>query len=242
MDVALLKKMNIYPTEAATAGLIPDASQGESTLVKADVSLFHEMPLSSARDTSAPSSKPYDIPEAPPETSAATEAMQTADYDSGLADGKAQSDAIYEDTIVILQKSVDALQSKLSEMANEIEHSHMAAVVDCFRSMMPSLVQKATDLELQSVIRQACSAASEGTVQVRVHPDDHVHTQRLCQTNPSKISVTADAAIARGSIGVEWVSGGAEINCQAAADACLALLDTVQTSGKVNNLTETTDG
>ena len=38
MDLALLKKMNIYQADAVLQDLIPQAASGESTLVKADIS------------------------------------------------------------------------------------------------------------------------------------------------------------------------------------------------------------
>ena len=241
MDVSLLKKMNIYPTEAASAGLIPPATTGESTLVKADISLFHDMPLSSVDSKPVPTPQPQSIPDEVNPT-ASDDKSSGSDYAAGLADGKAQSDIVYEDTISILQKSVDALQSKLGGMAKDIEKSHMAAVAECLHALMPSLKQKATDLELQKVIQQACSPASEGTVQVRVHPDDHAHTQRLCQPHGSKISVTVDALLAPGDVGVEWVSGGAEINCEAAVDACLSLLGSAYKTKQTINRAETIDG
>lgn len=203
MDLALLKKMRVYPTDAALAGLIPEAGSGESTLIKADISLFHAAPSLQVSDEGAP-----------PELS---------EYDMGFQEGQAKANIVYQDTITVMQTALDRLQAEMTSMARQIEQSHLSALANCLRVVFPSLMQGGTDLELQTLLKNACESALKGQIQLRVHPDDHTHCERLCAGQDIKI--TADKTLTPLQMRLQWIGGGADIDCQAVAALCLNHLD-----------------
>ena len=203
MDIALLKKMHVYPTDAAPVGLMPDAGSSESTLIKADISLFHDMPAS--------------------EVSAQGETSEISDYDVGFQEGHAKADLVYQDTIKVMQMALDNLQNEMASMARQIERSHLSAVAICLRAVFPRLMRGGTDLELKSLLQDACGSSLKGQIQLRVHPDDKAHCEQLC--TEQDIVITADKSLSPLKMSLQWIGGGADIDCQAVAAHCLDQID-----------------
>ncbi len=206
MDFALIKKMDIYPTNAALAGLIPSGESGETTLIKADISLFHQSPplLESSLEAGHP---------------------PLSDYEAGLAEGQSRAKALHQDTVSVMQTAVSTLEAELASMARQIERSHLSAVSDCLRAVFPVLMQGGTDLELRTILKKTCEPTLKGHIQLSLHPDDQAYCEQLCE-EVQDITFAPDSSLATKQMRLKWISGGGEIDCQGTAEACLAHLET----------------
>jgi len=209
MDLTLLKKMDVYPTDAEMAGLIPEASSGETTLIKADISLFHDAaPLQTS------------IVE---ELCELSEPPEISEYDMGFQEGQAKADIVYQDTIKVMQAALDKFQAELSSMAQHIEQSHLSALTKCLGAVFPRLMQGGTDLELQTLLQGACNSALNGQIQLNVHPDDQAYCEHLCADKD--IIIEADESLTPLQMRLQWAGGGADIDCKSVAETCLSHLD-----------------
>ncbi len=206
MDFTLIKKMDIYPTDAALAGLIPSRESGETTLIKADISLFHQ-------------STPL------PESSLEAGHPLLSDYEAGLAEGQSRAETLYQDTVSVMQRAVSALEAELASMARQIERSHLSAVSDCLRAVFPALMRGGTDLELQAILEKACGSTLKGRIQLSFHPDDQAYCEQLCE-GAQDITLAPDPSLAPKQMCLKWIGGGGEIDCQGTAKACLTHLET----------------
>lgn len=201
MDRALLNKMDVYPADVTSENLIPQARGGESTLIKADISCFHE---------------------APPVRAVASELEEApikSDYDQGFERGQEDAKAVYQETINVMQAALDGMQANLISISREIEASHLSSLASCLRAVFPALMRGGTDLELQSVLQNACSSALKGQIQLYVNPEDQSHCESFCKDRDILISV--DEALQPLQMRLKWDGGGADIDCLSVATLCL---------------------
>lgn len=232
MDIALLKKMNVYAPDQEIAGLTPDDEEPTSTLIKADISLFHQMPERAPRLTEPENLQP-DMEIIPPEpeedeveaqvpeeeTKADDEPVIEAepvksDYDTGFEAGKAKADAVHQGTINVLQKAVNAMQADMDAISKSIENSHLTTVASCLRAVFPTLIKRETELALVSLLRQACHVPGAAKAALRVHNDDLAEIETLCQRQSLNVSVLTDPTLEPGQIRAVWGEGGADIDCR----------------------------
>ncbi|MGJ8562355.1 MAG: hypothetical protein ACSHXY_02275 [Alphaproteobacteria bacterium] len=192
MDGSILKKVNVYPAGNGQLGQIQSPNYTEVNVISADIGVFHQTPQTSRKD------KPAELPE--------------LDYAAGLRDGKAKSDLVYQNTISVMQKALDAFKVEIKTIAAQIEFDHLSALNACLTSAVPSLMKHGTGAEIHKLIAQTSEATLNGDVHFRVHPDDHEDCQRLCEMKRTGIIVTADSSLSAKQIKVEWQNGGAEIN------------------------------
>ncbi|MDB2438736.1 hypothetical protein N9W89_08485 [Hellea sp.] len=210
MDTALIKKIDVYSAGAALDVILPKAESKESTLIKADISLFHEIP-----SVKLPLEEP---------------SSGLSNYDVGFEKGQAKADAVYKDAIKVMQTALDNLQAEMGSIAQQIEASHLSALATCLRAVFPSLMQGGTDLELQTLLQKACGSTLKGQIQLRVHPDDQTHCEELCADQD--IDITVDKTLAPLQMSLHWTGGGANIDCQAAATFCLSQLNAALNQSK----------
>ncbi len=238
MDLALLKKMKVYAPDTQIAGLISEGETPESTLIKADFSMFHEMPTASmtARhgtitpSTIAPKDPAVDqtkVDQTPPQE---VKPPVENDYDKGYKDGKAKADGVHLGTIKLLQSAVDTLQAELKNMASDIERSHLSHVVNSLRAAFPSLMSTGLHAELLSILTEVCSVAETGFVTLHVHPDDEGGCKDMCKAHGLEVNIIIDEEMQPGHIKALWQNGGAEIDCKSVSDACLARAEAALTT------------
>lgn len=242
MDIALLKKMNVYAPDQEIAGLITDDEEPTSTLIKADISLFHQMPERAAKQREPESAQPdMDVippepeqPEIEPESVESPKAAEApeveaapakSDYDTGFEAGRVKADTVHKGTIKLLQKAVNAMQADLEAISKNIEDSHLATLASCLRAVFPALIKRETELVLVSLLRQACHVPGAGQTALRVHPDDVTDIESLCQQQSLSVSVFADPALDPGQIRAVWGEGGADIDCRKIAMEFMSRLE-----------------
>lgn len=237
MDIAILKKMSVYAAETKVAELLRQEEVSESTLIKADISLFHQLPDNSGRKDQVKDAQKDEEP-SPTATDDEVEVPRTLspreEYERGVADGKSQSDAVHQETIKLLQNAVNKMQEDLEKMARRIEASHLSAVATILESVFPELVQQQTEQELVDVLRTTCGTAVQGQVVLSVHPDDLARCETLCETHAFKVMLVADESIPPLRPRISWQDGGAGIDCQSVA---ASYLDSMKTA--IANLTDT---
>jgi|GEM_PF-6848818 len=215
MDQALLKKISVFAGETALAE--PGSGQGPEpeSVIKADFAVFHETPDKIA---------------APQGDNSAEQTPALSDYEAGLADGQAQAELLFKDTIAVMQNALDSIQSKLHNITREIELSHLSALSKCWDAISPALVQNGTAFEIQSIIQNACDARLQGYIQIEVHPDDRIPCEQLCQAFDHEIRIESDPSLAQKQIRIQWRGGGAEVDCAEAAKQCQAQLQAALTN------------
>lgn len=241
MDLALLKKMNVYAPEQDIAGLATDGQGESSTLIKADISLFHKMP--EKRETSKPAPVEPGTDEAKVESDDTVpdvepisepqyvadpepEPVQTKnDYQAGFDAGIAKSDSVHSDTLNLLQNAVNAMQADVKNAGQIIEHSHLSSVASCLRKIFPTLVKRETEAQLIAILKQACSGSGHDAVTLFVHAEDLAEIEELCVQKSLNVSVTTDSSLERGQIRAVWGEGGADIDCKKIADEFMHRLE-----------------
>ncbi len=206
MDIALLKKMMVYPTDAKLAGLIPEEGDGPSTLIKADISLFHEGPR-------------------PVETRSEPKDALPSEYERGLAEGKAKSDAVHSETIKLLQNAVNTMQSQMGARVKEIEQGHLSVMKSFMEAIFPTLMRTGIEAELQEILKEASSLSDAAKILLSVHPEDIEICERVCQAHSDNIIISGVNDIPKGQVKIEWNQGGAMVDCQSIADRCLQIAE-----------------
>lgn len=214
MDIELFKKMDVYPSDVVTKTITTAVKSEESTLIKPDISRFHEPSLAIEAE-----SEEDDTP-------------LISDYDQGFAQGQEQSNAVYQDTIKVMQAALDLLQAERSSIAREIEANHLSAIGACMRAIFPALMRGGTDLELQAVLKQACGSALKGQVHLLVHPDDESHCEKFSRDRD--ILISTDEALKPLQMRLQWSGGGADIDCLSVASRCLDSLSAVELENSRN--------
>ena len=215
MDQALRNKIVVYPTPESTSESMSVEERGRSTLIEAGVALFHAMP---------------DSPSGPDQV----EDLAISQYELGFQEGEARANALHESAIEIMQEALDKIHTEYRGLVTEIERSHVSAVAKCLRIVFPTLMDKGIDIELQTIVKNACGAALNGTVQLLVHPDALPHCERL--SGDQDIHIITDETLAPKQMRLNWTGGGADIDCESFASRCLACI-----TSQPNNQSEPND-
>ncbi|MEP6342118.1 MAG: hypothetical protein ABJ275_02300 [Maricaulaceae bacterium] len=215
MDIELFKKMDVYPSDVTSETITKTAKSESSTLIKPDISRFHEPSLEIEVETVEDST-----PLVP-------------DYDEGFKQGQEQSNAnyqqeiaVHQDTIKVMQAALDLLQTERASVVREIEANYLSAIGACMRAVFPALMRGGTDLELQAVLKLACGSALKGQVHLMVHPDDESHCEKF--SRDQDILVSTDDALKPLQMRLQWSGGGADIDCLSVASRCLESLSAVE--------------
>lgn len=208
MDIGLFKKMDVHPSDVASNTISTMAKREATTLIKPDISRFHEPPRVIAIEC-----EEDDTP-------------LVSDYDQGFEQGQEQSNAVYQDTIKVMQAALDLLQAERDSIAREIEANHLSAIAACMRAVFPELMRRGTDLELQAVLKLACGSALKGQVHLLVHPDDESHCEKF--SRDQDILISTDDALRPLQMRLQWTGGGADIDCLSVASRCLDSLSAVE--------------
>ena len=215
MGMDLFKKLHVFPSDIIPTDLTAETTSGVSTLVKPDISCFHESAVALGGGNG--DGQPI-----------------VSDYDQGFKQGQEQSNAAFQDTIKIMQTALDELQADFASITREIEAGYLSVIADCLRAIFPVLMRGGTDLELQSVLKHACNSALKGQIQLFVHPDDQSHCEALCREKD--ILVTVDDALKPLQMRLKWAGGGADIDCLSVASLCLERLNAAQLANSQNLL------
>ena len=207
MDPALRNKIVVYPTLETTREGISSGERGPSTLIEAGAALFHASP-----DTS---SGPDQI-----------EGLAVSQYELGFQEGETAANALHQSTIDVMQQALDKIHTEYKDLVAQIEQSHLAAVLKCLRTVFPALMDQGIDIELQTIVKNACGSTLNGQIQLIVHTDALPHCERL--SADQDIDIAPDETLAPKQIRLNWNGGGADIDCQSLASHCLACLNSQQ--------------
>lgn len=176
----------------------------ESTLLKADASVFHPLPETST----------------PPES----EALDPAGYEAGFAAGQSQSERLFKETITMMEGVLAGLQSDLSNVTKTIEHSHARAVRACISAVLPALAQQAMVSEIERVLMDVSKGALEGRLEARIHPENTVLKDYIEDSHAQDISLVLDATQTASGISFVWNGGGVDIDPVGVAQSCLSVI------------------
>lgn len=201
MDAALLKKFNIHSAGEAEVQSVPEPEFSEANVIKTDAAVFHK---TSSRK------KPKTEVEVP---------VDEADYHTGFAEGQAKAEVTYKKTIKVMQKTLSGLQGELSQITQQIEHSHLSAFQKCLDAVFPALMKAGAKEELRALIAQATQQGTKGKVHLIVHPRDKADCDELCEAHADQFIISTDPTLKPLQVKAIWDNGGAEIDCDKAAKA-----------------------
>lgn len=221
MDNALMKKVTQYPEVAGELGQIQSPNFTQSTVISADISVFHQTDSPGFQDAE-------ELSEIEPEQ----------DYEAGLRDGKAQSDLVYLNTISVMQNALDELQAKIGVISNDIEAKYLSAISLCLKTAVPGLVKTGTATEVQNMIAETAKMSLSTDLEFRVHPDSVEDCERLCELNGKTIEVTSDANLAPSQVQLHWQNGGVNLNSDEIFQAFMQRLELLLESLNAKNTTE----
>jgi len=211
MDNALRQRLETFPTKPQADGLIHPTQSEPSTLIKADISMFHDMPDISiaAHPSAAPQLSPYEL---------------------GVQEGESRASLVYEDTLRIMETTLASLKAQVGAISQQIEQDHFAAVSCCLEALFPALAKTSAYAEVQSILQNLSSATLEGGIALTSHSHHMPDLERLCAAQETAIKLIADDGLETGAIDVQWQGGGAVINCDAVHTACLSALEKAQSA------------
>lgn len=179
-------------------------NSSESTLVKADASVFHP------------------LPETPPSHEA--EGLDPAGYDAGFAAGQAQSERVFKETITMMEGVLAGLQSDLSDTVKAIEYSHARAIRASLSAVLPQLAQHAMISEIERVLIEAAQGALEGKIEARIHPDNSALKHYIEERHAQDITLALDTMQTASGVSFVWNGGGVDIDPVGVAQSCMALI------------------
>jgi len=211
MDGSLLKKMSTFQAHADPGEPDRHTDQERSTLIKANIAVFHGEPDSpvNLQDDHSEDLEPV-----------------LSDYEAGLQDGRAQSEAVFQDTISVMQNVLDTLQAERHNIAREIEQSHLSSLLNCWNAIFPALTENGTAYEIHTIIKNACEATLKGSIRLDVNPDDKKACEQLCRAFVQEIAIQPDPSLAPEQVRVQWQGGGADIDSLSIAKQCQFKLET----------------
>lgn len=212
MEKSLLQGLRTFPFELVSTAESTPISRGQSTLIEANISLFHDMPETTEKDV----------------TESADPAEKLSSYDQGVEAGRTETKAIYEQTISLLQNSLTECQREFSLMREQIEQGHLSALSSVLETLLPGIARESARLETESILENICKPAIDGQVLITVHPDDLDAFKIICAPHLEGISLTSDESLEREQIKMQWHHGGAEINPGETTRACLDVFKRAQ--------------
>lgn len=183
----------------------------ESTLVKADASIFHPLP-----DTLM-SQEP--------------ESLDPAGYDAGFAAGQAQSERVFKETITMMEGVLAGLQSDLSDIVKAIEHSHARAIRASLSAVLPQLAQDAMISEIERVLIEASQSALDGKIEARIHPENMALKQYIEEHHAQDITLALDMTQTASGVSFVWNGGGVDIDPVGVAQSCMTLIRSEERDG-----------
>jgi hypothetical protein len=198
---APLKKMNSEELPSAMSGLEADMSSARVIMTEFDV--FHD------------SGTPY-------EQSKKDEELESARlYQEGVEAGKAEAAAVYEQTVKVMEMTLDQLKTRLESQIKEIEDSHARILVRSLEAVLP---ETAKQVLLSEILNRVLQSEIQGVLTAYIHPDNETANAFLQSKTNHPIKVIEDPNMTLGKVRFDWETSQVEIDPGQAVETCLALL------------------
>jgi len=217
-----------YDKHAGSRGT-PMAEAALPKVILTDISTFHPMPPDSPKGL--PNMfPPMGSDDLGQESAFPTGSNPVDDYQTGFEAGKAQSDAVFSQSIAVMQDALDGLQKALEDTASQIEAEHGAILRQCLQALLPQLADHAVRREMEQIIQAALDGLIKGEIIAKFHPDNETASSFLepisAEANTQNIPLTLRPCetLAEETISFEWSQGGADISPHHVAKTCLERL------------------
>ena len=146
-------------------------------------------------------------------------------YQDGVEAGKAEAAAVYDQTVKVMEMTLEQLQLRLESQVQEIEESHARVLMRCLEAILPNGSKQVLKAEMAKILNRVLEDGIKGKLTARIHPEnDTAKTFLQSKTNhPIDIIETNESPL--GKVTFDWEDSHVEIDPMRAANECLALLN-----------------
>lgn len=198
----------------------------DNAVVKPALSIFHLLPEISPNDV---------------RNDAIDKSIQKADgtdYEQGKNDGETKASQVYQDTIKLLETSLETLSTQYNAIRSQIEVSHLQAVSTCLKAILPEMASRSAEIQIIETIQSLCAVAIKGHIALYVHPSQTGSVKAILDKQSSSnndFEIIADPDAKPYSFVTKWNGGGVKIDTATVVDQCLNALDQANSSSKQLN-------
>lgn len=146
-------------------------------------------------------------------------------YQEGVEAGKAEAAEIYDQTVKVMEMTLEQLKSRLESQVREIEESHARVLMRCLDAVLPDASKQVLRSEMAKILNQVLENGLKGILTARIHPENDTAKAFLqSKTNhPIEIIETSESPI--GQVSFDWEDSHVVIDPMRAANECLSLLN-----------------
>jgi len=145
-------------------------------------------------------------------------------YQEGVEAGKAEAAAVYEQTVKVMETTLDQLKTRLEGQVKEIEDSHARVLVRSLEAVLPETAKQVLLSEMTNVLNQVLHAEIQGVLTAYIHPENETAKSFLQSKTNHPIKICEDQNIALGKVKFNWETSQVEIDPGQAVETCLSLL------------------
>ena len=189
----------------------------EGRVIMADFAVFHDRPNNSAHFVETENLDPENA-------GSENFGSESEDYLAGVEAGKAEAASVYEATIKVMEESLEQLKSTLASQINEIEQSHGRVILQSLEAVLPALAERSLLTDMQKVIAQAAFQETQGVLTAQIHPSNETAKSFLRASASANLEIQEVSEQSETAVNFSWDVSRVEINPQANARQCLAIL------------------
>lgn len=197
-----------------------------SAVVKPALSLFHRLPkMSPAIFRPGADEKSNQNP-------------NHSSYEQGKSEGEAKASLVYQDTIKLMETALETLQAQYASIRSDVESSHLQAVSQCLKAILPQLATRSAEIQIADVIQSLSAVVIQDRVELHVHPSQTESVKAMLEkqtAQPDKFAIIADPAIQPFALECKWNAGGISIDTATVANQCLDVLEQANSSSTKSN-------
>jgi len=145
-------------------------------------------------------------------------------YQQGLEAGKAEAAAVYEQTVKVMEMTLDQLKTRLESQVKEIEYSHARVVTRCLEAVLPETGKQVLLAEMSDVLNRFLEADIQGELTARIHPENETAKSFLQSKTNHPVKIIEDENISLSKVTFTWENSQTEMDPGQAVETCLALL------------------
>lgn len=151
-------------------------------------------------------------------------AARQIEYSNGFEAGKAEAAEMYQQTIRVMETTLEALKSSMNRMKQDIETSHGEVVKQCLQSLLPELSQEILRQEMHLVISDATKSEHDLRLTVKLHPQNDVAKSFLQSSFGDTLSLIESREMEPSAVHFFRGDATTKIDPVKTAKTCLSLL------------------
>lgn len=145
-------------------------------------------------------------------------------YQEGVEAGKAEATAVYDQTVKVMEMTLEHLKASLESQVKEIEESHARVLMRCLEAVLPNASKHVLRSEMGKVLNQVLAEGLKGQLTARIHPENETAKTFLQSNKQNPIDVVEDSSVSEGKVTFGWENSEIDIDPLRAAEECLSLL------------------